>query len=148
MSKVFLAIAGAPDQQLGHVDEAGHVYRSQTGPDNVIGHVDLGTGHVYEQRFGPDKKLGHVDLGSGRVYASRLGPDQHVGQVGANGRMYRAQALALDDYVCRVDPFLSYAHSAGALLLLALPALEQAMPAADAAAALDTPADATSETPG
>jgi hypothetical protein len=149
MSKVYLAITGAPDQLLGHVDEAGRVYRSQIGPDNEIGHVNLETGRIYEQRFGPDKRVGHVDLSSGRVVSTRLGPDEHVGQVDADGKLRRAQALAVDDYVGRVDPFLSYAHSAGALLLLALPALEQAASVeATAEAASDMPADATYETPG
>lgn len=128
MSKVYLAIPGAPDQLLGHVDEAGQVYRSQIGPDNKVGYVNLENGRVYEQRFGPDKQVGHVDLGSGKVYATRLGPDEHVGQVAADGKMRRDQTLAADDYVGKVEPFLSYAHAAGALLLLVLPALEQATP--------------------
>jgi hypothetical protein len=149
MSKVYLAIPGAPDRLLGHVDEAGRVYRSQIGPDNLVGHVNLETGRIYEQRFGPDKRVGHVDLGSGKVVSTRLGPDEHVGQVAIDGKLRRAQALAMDDYVGRVEPFLSYAHSAGALLLLALPALDEAASVeATAEAAPDMPADATSETPG
>ena len=124
MSKVYLAIPGAPDQLLGHVDEGGRIYRSRTGPDAEIGHVDLASGHVYEQRLGPDKKVGHVELSSGKVYASRLGPDEHVGQVAANGRLHRQQVLAPDDYVGKIEPLLSAAHAAGAMLLLVLPALE------------------------
>jgi len=122
--KVYLHVPGAPDRLLGRVDEDGTIYRSQAGPDDEIGHVDLGTGHVYEQHFGPDKKVGHGDLSSGKVYLTRLGPDEHVGQVKADGTMRHHAARAVDDYVARVDQFLSYAHSAGAMLLLVLPALE------------------------
>ena len=123
--KVYLAIAGAPDKLLGRINENGKIYRSQFGPDDEIGHVDLVTGDVYEQRFGPDKKVGHVDLSSGKVYASRLGPDEYVGQVREDGRMHRRhQSLAADDYIGNVDQFLSYPHSAGAMLLLVLPELE------------------------
>ncbi len=122
--KVYLAIAGAPDKLLGRIDENGIIYRSQFGPDDEIGHVDLATGDVYEQRFGPDKKVGHVDLNSGKVYATKLGPDEYVGQVREDGRMHRHQSLAADAYVGNVDQFLSRAHSAGAMLLLVLPELE------------------------
>ncbi len=124
MSNVYLAIPGAPDRLLGHVHDDGKVYRSQAGLDDLIGRVDLATGAVYEQRFGPDKKVGHVDPSSGRAYLTRLGPDTHVGQVNPDGRMYRHQAMAADDYAGNVEQFRSYAHCAGALLLLVLPALE------------------------
>ncbi|MFN2169742.1 MAG: hypothetical protein ACK2U9_26210 [Anaerolineae bacterium] len=132
MSEVYLAIPGAPDKLLGHVDHTGKVYRSQVGPDNEIGHVNLETGRIYEQRFGPDKRVGRVDLGSGKVYTTRLGPDDYVGQVGADGKMHRAQTLAADDYVGKIDPFLSYPHAAGGLLLLVLPALQPAEAPQDA----------------
>jgi len=59
---------------------------------------------------------------------TRLGPDTHVGQVHEDGRMRLHQALAVDDYVGRVEEYRSRAHSAGALLLLVLPALEQDAP--------------------
>ena len=86
MSKVYHAITAAPDRLLGRVDDNGKVHRSQIGPDDEIGHVDLSTGAIYEQQFGPDKKVGHVDLSSGKVFATRLGPDAYVGQVGNDGR--------------------------------------------------------------
>lgn len=124
MSNVYLAIPGAPDSLLGHVHDDGAIYRSQAGPDERIGRVDLATGNVYEQRFGPDKKVGHVDLSSGRVYVTHLGPDTHVGQVAMDGRMHFHQALAIDDYAGRVDAFRSHAHTAGGLLLLVMPALQ------------------------
>ena len=124
MTKVYLALSGAPDRLLGHVEDDGRVYRSLVGPDNLIGHVDLATGNIYAQRFGPDKKVGHVDLSSGRVYATHPGPDAHVGQVREDGMMYLHQALATDDYVGHVDSFRSHAHTAGAMLLLVMPALE------------------------
>lgn len=124
MSNVYLALPGAPDRLLGRVEDDGRIYRSRAGLDDLVGHVNLVTGAVYEQRFGPDKKVGHVDLSSGRVYTTHFGPDTHVGQVDADGRMRLHQALAADDYVARVDEFRSYAHAAGALLLLVMPALE------------------------
>jgi hypothetical protein len=122
--KVYLHVPGAPDKLLGRVETDGRIYRSQAGPDEEIGHVDLATGNVYEQRFGPDKKVGHGDLSSGKVYVTRFGPDEHVGEVKADGTMRHHAALAADDYVARVDQFLSYAHSTGAMLLLVLPELE------------------------
>ena len=124
MSKVYLAISVAPDRLLGRIDDNGKIYRSQVGPDDEMGHVDLSTGEIYEQHFGPDKKVGHVALSSGKVYATRLGPDAYVGEVSADGRMHRHQTLATDEYIGKVDQFLSYAHSAGAMLLLVLPVLE------------------------
>jgi len=53
-----------------------------------------------------------------------LGPDAYVGQVGNDGRMHRHKALSADEYIGKVDQYLSYAHSAGAMLLLVLPVLE------------------------
>lgn len=124
MSKVYLALPLGPDRLLGRVIEDGKIFRSQVGPDDEIGHVNLATGDVYEQRFGPDKKIGYVEPGSGKIYISRLGPDEYVGQVRADGSMHRHVPLAADDYVGKVEHFISYAHSAGAFLLLVLPALE------------------------
>lgn len=124
MTKVYLALSGAPDRLLGRVEADGRVYRSESAFDDQIGHVDLTTGDIYEQRFGPDKKIGHVDLSSGKVYSSRLGPDEHVGQVNDDGRMHLHRSLAGDDYAGSVAQFQSYAHSAGAMLLLVLPAIE------------------------
>ena len=138
MSNVYLAVPGAPDRLLGHGDDDGKVYRSQAGLDDLIGRVDLATGAVYEHRFGPDKKVGHVDLSSGRVYLTRLAPDTHVGQVNPDGRMYRQQALAADDCAGNVEQFRSYAHSAGALLLLVLPALDLETSAQEVEESIDT----------
>lgn len=129
MSNVYLALPGAPDRLLGHVHDDGKVYRSQTGLDDLVGHVNLANGAVYGQRFGPDKKIGHVDLSSGKVYSSRFGPDEHIGQVNDDGRMTCHQTLAADDYVAKVDEFHGYAHAAGGLILLVLPALEAELPA-------------------
>lgn len=126
MTRVFLSISMAPDRLLGHVKEDGKIVRSQVGLDDEIGHVDLKNGHIFEQRFGPDRKAGHVNLKDGKVYLSRFGPDKYVGQVTADGRMYFHVPMGRDDYVGRVESFVSYAHSGGALLLLVLPALEEA----------------------
>lgn len=124
MSEVYLVVNDAPDKLLGHIDEDGIVTRSQPGVDEVIGHVDLKTGHVHQKRLGPDKYVGRVELGSGKVYASRIGPDEYMGQVETDGRMRQHVALQADRYIGKVDRFVSYAHSAGAMLLLVLPALE------------------------
>ena len=124
MSKVYLAIPHAPDRLLGHIKENGNVYRSEAGPDDKIGHVELKSGKVYSRRPGPDKKIGHVDLENGRVYAARVGLDKHIGRVQEDGKLYLDRSLAPDKYVGRVDPFLSYAHAGAAMLLLVAPALE------------------------
>lgn len=124
MDKVYLAIPGAPDKHLGHVHEDGKVYRSRIGFDDHLGAVDLSSGKIYSKQFGPDKKIGHVDLKDGKVYLTKVGLDEYVGRVEENGRIYRHVSMGSDDYIGKVDHFVSYAHSAGAMLLLVLPALE------------------------
>ena len=125
MSEVYLAISGAPDRLLGHIAEDGIVTRSQPGVDEAIGHVDLASGHVHRKRLGPDKYEGRVDLGSGKVYVSRIGPDEYVGQVKPDGSLHRHVTLQADRYIGKVSRFVSYAHSAAAMLLLVLPALDE-----------------------
>ena len=125
MSKVYLAIPHALDKVLGHVNESGKVTRSQIGIDREVGHANLATGDIYAQRFGPDKTVGRVDLSSGKVYATRIGPDHYVGWVAADGRMHRHRAFAPDVHIGQVESPLSFAHSAAAMLLLVLPALEE-----------------------
>jgi len=44
--------------------------------------------------------------------------------VEADGSMHRHVPVGVDEYIGKVDQFLSYAHSAGAMLLLVLPAIE------------------------
>lgn len=124
MYKVYRAIANTPDELLGHVEEDGRIFRSKVGLDDRLGRVDLTSGKVYEDRVGPDQEIGHVDLKSGKVYLRRFGPDEYVGRVDGDGRIHRHVPLAIDKYIARVDRFVSYAHSAGAMLLLVLPALE------------------------
>jgi hypothetical protein len=124
MSKVYLEVSLAPDRLLGHVKEDGDVYRSDAGLDDKIGHVHLKSGKVYARRLGADKKVGHVDLDNGRVYATKIGPDKYVGRVKEDGTMHLDKSLAPDDYVGKMNPFISFAHSAAAMLLLVLPALE------------------------
>ena len=124
MSKVYLEVSLAPDRLLGHVQEDGDVYRSDAGLDDKIGHVHLKSGKVYARRLGADKKVGHVDLDNGRVYVTKVGPDKYVGQMKEDGTMHLDKSLAPDDYVGKVNPFISYAHSAAAMLLLLMPALE------------------------
>jgi len=58
------------------------------------------------------------------VYLRQFGPDDYVGIVDGDGRMHRHVPMAPDEYIGVVDPFLSFGHSAGAMLLLVLPALE------------------------
>jgi hypothetical protein len=124
MSKVYLAVSGAPDVLLGHVTDEGTVIRSQAGPDEEIGHVDLVKGDVYRRRVGPDEKVGHVDVKSGKVYTTRLGPDEYAGEVNPDGAMRRHAAMAADQYIGKVEQFTSYAHSGAAMLLLVLPEVE------------------------
>jgi len=122
--KVYLAIPRGLDKLLGYVREDGSVYRSKVGLDDRLGRVDLSSGKIYADRLGPDKKIGHVDLRSGKVYLSQLGPDRYVGKVGVDGRMHQHVPMASDNYIGNIDRFVSYAHSAGAMLLLVLPAIE------------------------
>ena len=125
MSKVYLAIPAAPDKLLGSVREDGKIYRSRVGIDEHVGGVDLASGKVYEARLGPDKLVGYVDLQSGKVHLSKFGPDEYVGRVDANGSMHRHVPMGVDQYIGKVDQFLSNAHTAGAFLLLVLPALKE-----------------------
>jgi len=125
MYKVYLAIPRALDELLGHVRDDGKVFRSRVGIDDQIGEVDLSSGKIYEKLLGPDKEIGHVDLTNGKVYLRRLGPDKYIGSVDGHGRMYRHVRMAKDEYIGKVDRFVSFAHSAGAMLLLVLPALEE-----------------------
>ena len=125
MNKVYLAIPGAFDKVLGHVADNGKVTHSQPGFDKEVGYVNLATGDIYADRFGPDKSLGRVDLSNGKVYTSRFGPDRYEGWVSSDGRMHRHRAFAPDLHIGQVESFLSLAHSAAAMLLLVLPALEE-----------------------
>jgi len=125
MSSVYLEKSLAPDHLLGHVKENGDVYRNDLGFDDRIGHVHLESGKVYARRLGKDKKIGHVDLENGKVYRSRFGPDEYVGRVEHNGDINLDRSLWPDDTVARVEPFISFAHSGAAMLLLVLPALEK-----------------------
>jgi hypothetical protein len=125
MVKVYLAIPKALDEQLGYVHEDGKVFRSKIGLDEHVGHVDLSNGKVYAEQFGPDKEVGHVDMKNGKVFLSRFGPDQYVGTVNGDGRMRRHIPLAVDEYIGKVDRFLSFAHSAAGFLLLVLPTHEE-----------------------
>lgn len=124
MYKIYRAVPRALDEMLGYVKEDGRVYRSKPGFDEYLGKADLSSGRVYEERFGPDREIGHVDLKTGEVYLGRFGPDEYVGNVDEKGRLHRHVLMAPDEYIGVVDPFPSFAHCAGAMLLLVLPALE------------------------
>jgi hypothetical protein len=124
MYKVHLETSQGHNQLLGHVLDDGKVYRTKVGLDDYVGRVELATGKIYEERFGPDKKVGHVDLENGKVYLTRLGPDQYVGKVDGHGRMHRHVSLTNEELVGKIDQFVSYGHSAAAMLLLVMPALE------------------------
>jgi hypothetical protein len=41
------------------------------------------------------------------------------------GRMHSHVSMGADDYIGKIDPFVSYAHAGAALLLLVLPTLEE-----------------------
>ncbi len=124
MIKVKLVVVKGSDIILGHINEDGTIYRSQAGLNDRIGRVDLSSGKVYEDQFGPDKKVGHVNMKNGKVYSSRLGLDKHLGNVNGKGHMLRLVHMGIDTYVGMADPFVSYAHTGGAMLLLVIPALE------------------------
>jgi len=124
MSKIYLAINNAPDKLLGYVKDDGEIYLSKPGFDKHIGHVDLASGKIYAKRFGPDKAIGRVDLKSGKVYHRRFGPDEYMGNVDGDGRMHRHVPRGHDEYIGKADPFISYAHAGGGMLMLLLPALE------------------------
>jgi len=126
MSKVFLQQAGKPDRLLGHVHEDGRVTRSEPGPDEVIGRVDLETGKIYASKLGPDQYLGRVDLENGKVYRHvSLASDEYLGRVAENGRMYRHVPAAADDYIGSLPEPPSFAHTGAAFMLLVLPFIEQ-----------------------
>jgi hypothetical protein len=125
MYKVYLAINPLINKMLGYVNKEGVVYRSKTGLDDRLGKVELSTGKIVEDRFGPDKVTGRVDMKTGKVYLSRLGPDEYVGRVDVKGHFYKHVPMGTDRYLGHVDPFISYAHSAAAMVLLLLPALEE-----------------------
>lgn len=124
MYKVYLAIPRALDKHLGHVSDDGKVYLNKLGLDQHLGGVDLSSGKVYEDRFGPDKVVGRVDLKSGKVYRSRVGPDEYVGSVDGHGHMHQHVPMGVDEYIGKIEPFISFAHAGGAMLLLVMPALE------------------------
>ena len=125
MHKVYLAIPLAPDELLGHINDAGIVFRSKVGLDDRLGEANLATGRVYADRFGPDKEVARVDVRNGKVYLSRLGLDEYVGNVDVHGHMHKHVRLGPDKYIGKIVPFVSYAHSAAAMVLLVLPALEE-----------------------
>jgi hypothetical protein len=124
MSKVYLQRAGAlPDELLGRVEENGRVYRSRLGPDDEIGHVDLGTGKVYAQRLGNDEYLGRVDLDNGKLWRDvTAGPDEYLGRVHEDGRMDYHLPGRADEYIGRITAEASLARAGAGFLLLVLPA--------------------------
>jgi hypothetical protein len=124
MYRVYKAVPMGLDEHLGHVNEDGKVYRSKVGLDDHLGTVDLSSGKIYTERFGPNKKIGHVNLKNGKVYLSKFGIDEYVGSMDDHGHMHRHVPMGADEYIGKIDPFVSYAHAAGAMLLLVLPAVE------------------------
>lgn len=119
--KVYLHKPAARDELLGRVDEDGKVYTTRFGPDQYIGHVDIGNGKIYEARPGPDKHIGEVELETGRVFSARFGPDEYLGRVQADGELFLHKPIAPDEYIGRVAEMPSYAHGGAAFLLLVLP---------------------------
>ena len=123
MVKVYLQRPGvAHDKLLGRVEEDGRVYRTQLGPDDQIGHVDLESGKVYAQRLGLDEYIGRVDLDSGKVWQDvTAGPDEYLGRVHEGGRMECHVAGEADDYMGRIAGDASLAQAGAAFLLLVWP---------------------------
>jgi hypothetical protein len=126
MSKVFLHRRGFPDKLLGRVNEEGRITRSEAGPDEEIGYVDLGTGKVYLSLVRPGTYAGRVQLETGKVFRHvPHGPDEYLGEVHENGKMFRHVSAWPDKYVGNMPDFISLAHSGAAFLLLVLPAIDE-----------------------
>jgi hypothetical protein len=127
MAKVYLSSPLAPDDLVGIVNHEGDIFLQHDGDDQYVGRVDLATGKVYQTRFGPDDYCGHVALESGKVYRHRrLLPDQHLGTVHPDGRLLRTVAGGPDEAVAHVEDMPGLAYGGGAMLLLVLPALDEA----------------------
>jgi hypothetical protein len=129
-SKVFRHKPLAADELLGRVEPDGRLFESRFGPDKLIGRVETDSGKIYETRLGPDKYVGRVELDSGKVFRARTGPDQYLGRVNGDGEFHLHRAVATDVYIGKLTEMASYAHGGAALLLLALPAWEEAHSAA------------------
>ncbi len=126
MSKVYQHRAGLPDKLLGRVKDDGRVTRSELGPDDQIGRVDLESGEVRASRIGPDKYIGRVDLESGRVYRHvAASSDEYLGRVNMDGRMDRHDAISPDEYMGKIESPKSLAYAGAAFLLLVLPAEDE-----------------------
>jgi hypothetical protein len=126
MSKVYLHRILLPDKQLGRVEQNGKVYRSDTGLDDRIGHVDLEKGKIYKSQPGPDEYIGHVDLDNGKVYRHvPAGRDDYLGHIESDGKMYQHEFLSPDDYMGNIKDHDSYAHAGAAFMLLVLPAFKE-----------------------
>lgn len=123
MSKVYAHRSGLPDKLLGHVEEDGRVIRSETGPDDEIGYVDLDTGKIYLSTTKPSTYAGRVQLDTGKVFHHRPNAiDEYLGEVKKDGKMYRHIPNWPDKYIGSTPEFISLAHSGAAFLLLVLPA--------------------------
>ena len=127
MSKVYLHRSGFPDKLLGHVNEDGRVFRSELGPDEEIGRVELGTGKIYISLIRPGTYAGRVQLETGKVFRHVPNAlDEYLGEAHENGKMYRHVAAWPDRYIGNIADTddLSVAHVGAAFLLLVLPAVE------------------------
>ncbi len=125
--KVYLQRPGVlHDKLLGRVDDSGRVYRTHTGPDDEIGHVDLDSGKVYAQRLGKDEHVGRADLSDGKVWRQvTAGPDEYLGRVHEDGRMDYHVAGRADEYIGRIAGDASLAQAGAAFLLLVWPAFTE-----------------------
>jgi hypothetical protein len=111
---------------VGRVEGNGHVYRTQPGHDDQIGHVGLDDGKVYAQRLGKDETMGRVDLDSGKVWRQvTAGPDEYLGRVHEDGRMDYHVAGRPDEYIGRIAGDASLAQAGAAFLLLVWPAFAE-----------------------
>ena len=135
--KVYLKRTGVlHDRLLGRVNDEGRIYRTQVGPDDQIGHVDLDSGKVYAQRLGMDEYVGRVDLNTGKVWRDvTAGPDEYLGRVHEDGRMDYHVAGRPDEYMGRIAEGASLVYAGAAFLLLAWPAYVEQKQQAEA---LDT----------
>lgn len=126
MSNVYLHRMLLPDKLLGRVEQNGKVYRSDTGLDDRIGHVDLDHGKIYKSQPGPDEYIGRVELDNGKVYRHvPAGRDDYLGHIELDGKMYQHEFLGPDDYMGNIKERISFAHAGAAFMLLVLPAFEE-----------------------
>src|SRR5690606_22816331 len=92
MAKIFRHRAMRSDEQVGHIDKEGKVYREKFGPDECIGRVDFASGKVYAHRTGIDDYLGSVTA-EGKIYGHQFGPDEYQASVNEESRIFANKSM-------------------------------------------------------